>query len=92
LERAERKIEGLKQVAAARKLRYQRAEAELDRMRRAWPKRAFRVGLQAIGLGQLRAFCLFIGYPRSGHRLIGALLDAHPDVAIAHEILSGSYV
>jgi len=86
LERAERKIEGLKQVAATRKLRYQRAEAELDRMRRTWPKRAFRVGLQAIGLGQLRAFCLFIGYPRSGHSLIGALLDAHPDVAIAHEI------
>jgi hypothetical protein len=86
LERAERKIEGLKQVAETRRLRYQRAEAELDRLRRAWPRRTLRFGLQAIGLGRLSAFCLFIGYPRSGHSLIGALLDAHPDAAIAHEI------
>jgi hypothetical protein len=33
----------------------------------------------------LTAFCLFIGYPRSGHSLIGSVLDAHPEVAIAHE-------
>jgi hypothetical protein len=33
---------------------------------------------------QLRAFCLFIGYPQSGHSLVGALLDAHPDAAVAH--------
>jgi len=31
----------------------------------------------------LHAFCLFIGYPKSGHSLVGALLDAHPDVVIA---------
>ena len=31
----------------------------------------------------LRAFCLFIGYPKSGHSLVGALLDAHPDMVIA---------
>ena len=30
-------------------------------------------------------FVLFIGYPRSGHSLVGSLLDAHPDAAIAHE-------
>lgn len=33
----------------------------------------------------LTAYCMFIGYGRSGHSLIGSLLDAHPDVAIAHE-------
>jgi hypothetical protein len=33
----------------------------------------------------LRAFCLFMGYTRSGHSLVGALLDAHPDAVIAHE-------
>jgi len=27
----------------------------------------------------VRTFCLFIGYPRSGHSLVGSLLDAHPD-------------
>lgn len=28
----------------------------------------------------------FIGYPRSGHSLVGALLDAHPQIVIAHEL------
>jgi len=31
-------------------------------------------------------YCQFIGYPRSGHTLIGALLNAHPDVVIANEL------
>jgi hypothetical protein len=31
----------------------------------------------------LQAFCLFIGYPKSGHSLVGALLDAHPEMVIA---------
>ncbi len=31
-------------------------------------------------------YCMFLGYPRSGHTLIGALLDAHPNVVIAHEL------
>jgi len=26
---------------------------------------------------------MFIGYPRSGHTIVGALLDAHPDVVLA---------
>ena len=30
--------------------------------------------------------CLFIGHPRSGHSLVGSLLDSHPDVVIAHEL------
>lgn len=31
-------------------------------------------------------FCLFVGYPRSGHSLVGSLLDAHPNAVIAHEL------
>ena len=34
----------------------------------------------------LERYCMFIGYPRSGHSLVGALLDAHPDAVIAHEL------
>ncbi len=30
-------------------------------------------------------FCLFVGHPRSGHSLIGSLLDAHPRMIVAHE-------
>ena len=28
---------------------------------------------------------MFIGYPRSGHTLIGSLLDAHPNIVVANE-------
>jgi len=41
---------------------------------------------------QPQAFCLFAGYPRSGHTLIGALLNAHPEMVIAHELNALKYV
>jgi len=86
LEKAERRIHALKRVSKTRKLRYERAEAELARIKGTWPRRIYRRGRRAVGLGQVRSFCLFIGYPRSGHSLVGSLLDAHPDIAIAHEV------
>jgi hypothetical protein len=30
-------------------------------------------------------YCMFIGHGRSGHSLVGALLDAHPNIVIPHE-------
>ncbi len=33
----------------------------------------------------IQSFCLFIGYPRSGHSLIASLLDAHPNMVIGME-------
>ena len=30
-------------------------------------------------------FIFFVGYARSGHSIIGSILDAHPNVVIAHE-------
>jgi hypothetical protein len=33
----------------------------------------------------VETFCLFVGYHRSGHSLIGSLLDAHPEIVISHE-------
>ncbi len=35
---------------------------------------------------KVNCFCLFIGYPRSGHSLIGSLLDAHHNVIVANEL------
>lgn len=35
---------------------------------------------------EIEKYCMFIGYPRSGHTLVGSLLDAHPDVVISHEL------
>ncbi len=37
-------------------------------------------------------YCMFIGHPRSGHSLVGSLLDAHPDAVIAHELDALRYV
>ena len=37
-------------------------------------------------------FCLFLGYPRSGHTLPGAMLNAHPNALIAHELDALQYV
>lgn len=34
---------------------------------------------------RVRTFCLFVGYPRSGHSLVGAALNAHRHAVIAHE-------
>ncbi len=34
----------------------------------------------------LGTYCMFMGYPRSGHSLVGALLDAHPNIIMAHEL------
>lgn len=34
----------------------------------------------------VRTYVMFLGYPRSGHSLVGSLLDAHPDAVVAHEL------
>lgn len=34
----------------------------------------------------LQTYCMFVGYPRSGHSLVGSLLTGHPDMAISHEL------
>jgi hypothetical protein len=35
---------------------------------------------------------MFIGYPRSGHSLVGSLLDAHQNMVIAHELDALKYI
>lgn len=39
-----------------------------------------------------RRFLMFVGYPRSGHSLVGQLLNAHPQALIAHELDAGRLV
>lgn len=45
----------------------------------AWGHRRHRRTFESV-----ETVALFVGYRRSGHSLVGALLDAHPDVAMAH--------
>lgn len=40
----------------------------------------------------LKYFCLFIGYPYSGHSLVGSIIDAHPNAVISHELHIGRLV
>jgi len=40
----------------------------------------------------INSYCMFIGYPMSGHSLIGSLLDAHRHMLIAHELDALAYV
>ena len=60
-----------------------RMPGEVEDLRRAAAESARELREELSGV---RTFCQFVGYPRSGHSLIGALLDAHPRAAIAHEL------
>jgi hypothetical protein len=40
----------------------------------------------------VRTFVMFIGHPRSGHSLVGSLLDAHPEIVVSHELDALKYV
>jgi len=54
------------------------------RLAQRWVASACDARRQCEALASLESLALFVGYRRSGHSLVGALLDAHPDVAMAH--------
>jgi hypothetical protein len=37
-------------------------------------------------------YLMFVGYPRSGHSLVGALLNAHPNMMVSHELDALTFV
>lgn len=47
---------------------------------------------EAADLSSVATYCLFLGHGRSGHSIVGALLDAHPQIVIADELSSLLYV
>ncbi len=62
---------------------------------RQWAEAYARSALRARNnpdLSDLECFCFFIGYARSGHTLVGTLLNAHPDMVISHELDAVRYV
>ena len=40
----------------------------------------------------LQSFVMFVGYPRSGHSIVGSLLNAHPNLVIGHRLRVLRYV
>lgn len=61
--------------------------ARLDRLRAKLAGRKL-----AARFGDVEVFCLFIGYPRSGHSVAGSIIDAHPEAVTAHRLNSLKYV
>ncbi|MEJ7803269.1 MAG: sulfotransferase [Candidatus Limnocylindria bacterium] len=59
----------------------------------------WRFALSAVGAARegnaltgVRTACLFIGHARSGHSIVGALLDAHPQIIISDELDALRYI
>jgi hypothetical protein len=62
----------------------------------AWREPAYRLGHELLSAAdrvwyrrsfdEVERFCLFAGYARSGHSIVGAVLDAHREAVIAHEL------
>lgn len=47
---------------------------------------------EAADLSSVATYCLFLGHGRSGHSIVGALLDAHPQIVISDELSSLLYL
>ena len=43
--------------------------------------------LSQSAVERVEKYVFFAGYPRSGHSMIGSIMDAHPNMVIAHECL-----
>jgi hypothetical protein len=74
-------------------LRNLRGRPHLRPSRKRWLARARQEapGTEA-GFDSVERYCLFIGTARSGHTLVGALLDAHPEMVISNEVHALLYV
>ncbi len=66
--------------------RFPTTRKRIDRIATAYVASSLSGLRQRALFDQVQTYCMFIGYPRSGHSLVGSLLDAHPDMVIAHEL------
>lgn len=58
-----------------------------DRLRMAHELETYRTTFSDV-----HTYCVFVGYPRSGHSVVGSVIDAHPDAIMAHRLDSLRYV
>ena len=55
--------------------------------------RGLRVGLKTMpAIDEVESYTMFVGHPRSGHTLVKALLNAHPEIVIGQEANILKYV
>lgn len=55
-------------------------------MGKAFARSSLLMPRYARAFSQIERYCMFVGYPRSGHTLVGSLLSAHPECVISHEL------
>ena len=65
---------------------------QIRRLAADWPASLLGALRHRRDFRELASYCFFVGHPRSGHSIVGGLLDAHPDVVIAHEQGSLKYI
>jgi hypothetical protein len=58
----------------------------------AWARGTWRGLRERSHFSEVEKFLIFIGYPRSGHTMIGSLLNAHADMVVSHELNVFQYV
>ncbi|MFW6087995.1 MAG: sulfotransferase, partial [Myxococcota bacterium] len=83
---------GMIQSLAALTQRARPTLREYRSLMKAFVRSLYLVPRYRQDFAQVEAFCLFIGYPRSGHSLIGSLLTGHPECVISHELNALAYV
>ena len=45
-----------------------------------------RLKLPQYIIDRVKTFVFFLGYPHSGHSIVGSLMDSHPQIVISHEL------
>ena len=59
---------------------------------RAYLRSSYKAYTGKESFEDVETYCMFVGYPKSGHSLVGSLLDAHPNAVIGHELDALKYV
>jgi hypothetical protein len=62
------------------------------RMARRYVTSLYKSRQERAWFADIRTYCMFIGHARSGHSIVGALLDAHPNVILPDEVDALQYV
>jgi hypothetical protein len=65
---------------------------EATQLAYAFLRSAGAASFHPVDFSGIKSFCLFAGYPRSGHSYVGSVLDAHPNIVLAHEMAVLKYV
>ncbi len=68
------------------KSQYNQAKTQATRIRDSFQYYFYELFKQEDFFKSVDKYCMFIGYPRSGHSIVGSLLDAHPNIVMANEL------